>query len=105
MGTEKTKANNQEEFLKIIKPLSVVLVLAAAATWLFCSFKVFGFSNSDPVQYEVNLTTLNKFEKTIGTGLVKTGQFQDRVFTKRSKKDGYDLFEDVSNRNKSKKSD
>lgn len=105
MTSEEAKIKDQENFLKVVKPLSIFLVIAAVITWLFCSFKVFGFSNADPVQYEVNLTQLNKIEKPIAHGLVKTGEFQDRVFTKRSKKDGYDFFEDVSNRNKSKKAD
>ena len=51
------------------------------------------------------LAEVTKIEKPIAKGLVKTGEFQDRIFTKRSKKGGYDLFEDISNRNRSKKSD
>lgn len=105
MAAEDVNVKKQEEILKILKPLSITLFSLAIITWLYCSFKVFGFSNSDPIVYEENLTRLTKIEKPIAKGLVKTGEFQDRVFTKRPKKGGYDLFEDVSNRNRSKKSD
>lgn len=105
MAAEDVNVKKQEEILKILKPLSITLFSLAIITWLYCSFRVFGFSNSDPILYEENLTHLTKIEKPIAKGLVKTGEFQDRIFTKRPKKGGYDLFEDVSNRNRSKKSD
>lgn len=105
MTEEEKKIHNQNEVLKIVKPLSIVLVIAAIFTWLGCSLTIFKFSIKEPVTYEVNFAQLNKVQKPIASGMHKTGKLEHKIFVERSyarnsKKGGYDIFEDVSNRNK-----
>ena len=49
MASEDVNVKKQEKILKILKPLSITLFSLAIITWLYCSFRVFGFSNSDQI--------------------------------------------------------
>ncbi len=89
--------------LKIVKTISILLVVLAVFLWLICSSKIHNFKLDNPDIYARNYSMMNGYEKAVATGMEKTGEVEKKVFGSKNKgKKDYDLFEDVSNRHKPK---
>ncbi len=80
-----------------VKTVAILLVIAAIFTFLGLSSKVFHFSESNPVTYEINYNRLSTPEKGVASSMKKTGEVQSKVLGPRrgNGKGGSKFFDEV----------
>lgn len=70
---------DDSKIVRTVKSISILLVIAAALTFLGLSSKIFHFSEANPVTYEMNYNRLSVPEKGVATSMKKTGEVQSKV--------------------------
>lgn len=70
---------DEKKVVQTVKSLSILLAIAAVLTFLGLSSKIFHFSESNPVMYEINYNRLSTPGKGVATSMKKTGEVQSKV--------------------------
>ena len=70
---------DDKKLVQTVKSISILLVISAVFTFLALSSKVFHFSESNPVTYEMNYNRLSTPGKGVATSMRKTGEVQSKV--------------------------
>lgn len=88
---------DEDKLVKITKNISILLVIVAVLVFFNLSSKIFHFSVSNPVTYEVNYNRLSAPEKSVASSMKKTGEVQSKVLGPRrgSGRGGSKFFDEV----------
>ena len=70
---------DEKKIFRTVKNISILLAIAAVLTFLISSSKVFHFSETNPVTYEMNYNRLSTPGKGVATSMKKTGEVQSKV--------------------------
>ena len=70
---------DETKIVQNVKSISILLVIAAVFSFLIGSSKIFKFSESNPVMYEMNYNRLSVPGKGMATSMKKTGEVQAKV--------------------------
>lgn len=70
---------NESQIVQTAKTISILLVIAAVFTFLGLSSKIFRFSETNPVMYEISYNRLSIPGKGVLSSLKKTGEVQSKV--------------------------
>ncbi|MBQ4379294.1 MAG: hypothetical protein II821_08880 [Treponema sp.] len=86
---------DEKKLVQTVKHFAILLVIAAILTFLGLSSKIFHFSETNPVTYEMNYNRLSVPGKGVATSMKKTGEVQSKVLgPKRGKGNGGSKFFD-----------
>ena len=70
---------DESKIVQAVKNISILLVIAAVFIFLGLSSKIFHFSETNPVTYEINYNRLSTPGKGVATSMKKTGEVQSKV--------------------------
>ncbi|MBQ8013331.1 MAG: hypothetical protein IJ257_02890 [Treponema sp.] len=70
---------DETKIVQTVKNFSILLVIAAVGIFLYSSSKIFHFSETNPVMYEINYNKLSTPGKGVATSMKKTGEVQSKV--------------------------
>ena len=70
---------DETKIVQNVKNFSIMLVIAAVFTFLYSSSKIFHFSETNPVMYEICYNRLSIPGKGFATSMKMTGQVQSKV--------------------------
>ncbi len=89
---------NESQIVQTAKTISILLVIAAVFTFLGLSSKIFRFSETNPVMYEISYNRLSIPGKGVLSSLKKTGEVQSKVLGPRRGrgKGGSKFFDEVA---------
>ena len=86
---------DDQKIVQTTKNIAILLVIAAVLTFLGLSSKIFHFSETNPVTYEINYKRLSPPGKGVATSMKKTGEVQSKVLgPRRGKGNGGSKFFD-----------
>ncbi|WP_407427367.1 hypothetical protein [Treponema sp.] len=88
---------DEAKLVQTVKSISILLVIAGIITFLALSSKIFHFSESNPVMYEINYNQLSTPGKGVATSMKKTGEVESKVLGPRrgNGKGGSKFFDEV----------
>ncbi|MBQ0052326.1 MAG: hypothetical protein KBT11_09745 [Treponema sp.] len=73
---------DEAKLVQTAKNIAILLVIAFVFTFLGMSSKVFHFSETNPMQYEINYNRLSTPGKGVASSLRKTGEVESKVLGK-----------------------
>lgn len=88
---------DEKKIFQTVKNIAILLAITAVLTFLGLSSKIFHFSETNPVMYEINYNRLSTPGKGIATSMKKTGEVQSKVLgpQRGSGKGGSKFFDEV----------
>lgn len=86
---------DDERLLRMVKGLSIFLVVCAVVVFLWLSGMVFNFSVSNPTAYEVHFSRLSVPEQTVAASMRKTGEVGSKVIGSKRVSGNSKFFDEV----------
>lgn len=78
-GDKMTITIDETKIVQSVKNIAILLVIAFIFSFLIGSSKVFHFSQTNPVTYEINYNRLSTPGKGVASSMKKTGEVQSKV--------------------------
>ena len=95
---------NLYKLKRIVKRVSIGLIIAAIVTFLSVSAILYNTSQNSPQKYEYNYQKLSQKQKTVTRTMKKTGEVQSKIAGKKRNTGGNGTFvEEVSKNHKKDK--
>lgn len=100
-----TKSIIDEKTVQTVKGVAIFLVVIAVFSFFIGSSKIFHFSETNPVMYEINYNHLSNTGKTVATSMKKTCEVQSRLLgpARGNGNGGSKFFEQVGRKHSSRK--
>ena len=74
---------DETKIVQTVKNFAIVLVIAAVFTFLYSSSKIFHFSESNPVMYQMYYSRLSVPGKGFAASMKMTGEVQSKMLSAR----------------------